>query len=94
MFTSNNGDRSGYRNVGVVITDGESNDRARTFREAVSNRNKGIEMISVGIGLKVCIRDLVQHHITFIWLWMSRFKYYIMSINISEENQTDHISGI
>lgn len=54
MFTSANGDRPTYRNVGIVLTDGESNDRARTFKEAVANRNKNIEMISIGIGLKVC----------------------------------------
>lgn len=56
MFTSSHGDRRNSRNVGIVLTDGESNDRAKTFREAVANRNKNIEMISIGVGLKVCIK--------------------------------------
>jgi len=56
MFTSSHGDRPNNRNVGIVLTDGESNDRAKTFREAVANRNKNIEMIAIGVGLKVCIK--------------------------------------
>ncbi len=55
MYTEPMGDRPGVRNVGIVITDGESNDRDQTFVEAVLSRNEGIELIAVAIDIKVSI---------------------------------------
>ena len=40
MFNQNNGDRADVRNVGVFFTDGQSNDRSATFREAVNTRRQ------------------------------------------------------
>lgn len=51
MFTSANGDRTNARNIGIVMTDGMSNDRAATFREAVLSRGTGNTLLAVGIGL-------------------------------------------
>ena len=52
MFTPNNGDIKKAKNVGVIITDGKSNDRAYTLREARYARNSGdgITLLVVAIG--------------------------------------------
>ena len=52
MFKDPNGDRVGSRNVGIIITDGESNDRTETFQMAVEARKNGIELIAVGVNIK------------------------------------------
>lgn len=54
QFSPQGGDRSQIRNVGIIITDGESNDRVSTFAKAVEARNQGIDLIAVGINIKVC----------------------------------------
>lgn len=50
MFTSPNGDRRNSPNIGIVITDGKSNDRSATLREASQAQTEGIVMIAVGVG--------------------------------------------
>ncbi|ELT92983.1 hypothetical protein CAPTEDRAFT_220507 [Capitella teleta] len=52
QFSPQGGDRSQIRNVGIIITDGESNDRVSTFAKAVEARNQGIDLIAVGINIK------------------------------------------
>ena len=52
MFTEQNGDRPEARNVGIFITDGKSNDRQSTFNEAVSTRNEGVTLMTVGVGIE------------------------------------------
>ena len=53
LFTTSRGDRESVRDVGIVITDGRSNDKQKTFEEAVKNREAGIQMLSVAINLQV-----------------------------------------
>ncbi len=43
---------SGSRNVAIIITDGESDDRKETFDMAVQARRNAIEIISVGVNIK------------------------------------------
>jgi len=53
-FTSANGDRSGVRNVMVVVSDGLSNVNSyRTIPEADAARQNGIEIFSASIGTSV-----------------------------------------
>ena len=49
MFNATNGDRPGVPNIGVVITDGASNDQEKTASEAQSARDAGILLLAVGI---------------------------------------------
>ncbi|KAI0210897.1 Collagen alpha-5(VI) chain [Lamellibrachia satsuma] len=50
IFTSDRGDRSNVPNIGVVITDGRSNDRAATILAATIARKQGMTLITVGVG--------------------------------------------
>ena len=51
VFTSNRGDRSGVRNVAVVVSDGNSNVAAhRTIPEAEAARQHGVELFAVAVG--------------------------------------------
>ena len=52
MFKDQYGDRPGFRNVAIVITDGESNDRKETFQMAVEARKNDIEIIAIGVNMK------------------------------------------
>ena len=52
MFDVSRGNRLGVRDIGLVITDGESNDRAQTFVEAVETRDQDITLLAVGLALK------------------------------------------
>jgi collagen type VI alpha len=49
-FVSNLGDRSNVDNIGVVMTDGRSNDEVATWTEAMAARAGGIQMLGVGVG--------------------------------------------
>lgn len=51
MFRSETGDRPNIQNIGILITDGKSASKEATFKEAVSNRQAGIHMISIGVGV-------------------------------------------
>ena len=53
MFTSRNGDRSGFPNIGVIVTDGESNDRQSTFEQSVLLREEETTLLVVSIAIKV-----------------------------------------
>ena len=53
VFTSGRGDRSGVANIGVVITDGRSNDKAKTIQSAMNARKQGMELLTVGVGNNV-----------------------------------------
>jgi len=51
VFTQARGDRSGVKNVMVVVTDGLSTVQpANTLPQAATARSKGIEIFSIGIG--------------------------------------------
>lgn len=51
VFSFSRGDRSGVRNVAILISDGQSNiNEYNTVREAEQARNAGIEIFSVASG--------------------------------------------
>ena len=51
MFTVDRGDRGSAPNIGVVVTDGESNrDKGKTIPYADEAKLAGITMIAVGVG--------------------------------------------
>jgi hypothetical protein len=50
MFDEQRGDRPGVKNVGLVFLDGKTDDKDATWKEAIKNRDQGIEMLAVGIG--------------------------------------------
>ena len=52
MFDDQFGDRQNVRNVGLVISDGHSNDRHITQTEAQLTRAEGVTLLSVGVGMK------------------------------------------
>ena len=52
IFRQSLGDRSDVKNVGLLISDGHSDNRQRTQSEAERNRGAGINMLSVGVGLR------------------------------------------
>lgn len=49
VYTSQNGERSGVRNIAIVITDGKSTGPAATVAAASNVRAKNIELYSIGI---------------------------------------------
>ena len=60
LFTPARGDRPEVPNIGVVITDGESNrDADRTIPEANLAKSDGIVMFSLGIGREISMDELV-----------------------------------
>ena len=44
------GDQSNVPNVGIVITDGRSNNPRDTWAQAISTRNQNIDLIAIGVG--------------------------------------------
>lgn len=50
--TAVNGDRPGVRNIGIVISDGQSTDRDATATEATAMIPEGITMIALGVDVK------------------------------------------
>ena len=52
MFSSQNGDRPDYPNIGLLITDGRSSNTKETFDQAVSSRLQGIDLLSIGVKVK------------------------------------------
>ncbi|KAL8577058.1 hypothetical protein ACOMHN_049918 [Nucella lapillus] len=58
MFTSGNGDRSSVTNIGVVMSDGVSNDGSYTATQASYARNAGITLFSIGIGSFIPLSEL------------------------------------
>lgn len=59
VFNGNRGDRPGVMNIGIVITDGESNvDEQFTIPNADRAKGLGIHMISVGVTNQVNLQEL------------------------------------
>ncbi|CAC5419109.1 COL6A [Mytilus coruscus] len=50
MFTQANGDRPGIPNIGIVITDGRSNNPPNTANEAKNLHKQNVDVFAVGIG--------------------------------------------
>ena len=59
IFTSNRGDRSDVPNIGVVITDGRSNDRTATILAASNARKQDMTLITVGVGANLDDSELL-----------------------------------
>ena len=53
MFDKSGSQRDKFRKVGILITDGESNNREDTFQEAVTTRGENITLLSVAVDIKV-----------------------------------------
>ena len=52
MFDRSFGDRNGIKNVGIVISDGHSNDRHSTQAEAQLTRSDDITLLTIGVGME------------------------------------------
>ena len=64
MFTSGNGDRNNARNVAFLITDGQSNNREDTMREAKQLKDKGIHLFVAGVGESFSLSFLLNQNLT------------------------------
>ena len=49
VFTANNGDRPDVNNVGIIITDGQSQDRQATATAALALKKAGVRMFAIGL---------------------------------------------
>ena len=58
MFTPSAGDRTDYPNMALIITDGESNNKEATLREATLAKTAGIQLLTVGIGSWLDMNEL------------------------------------
>lgn len=56
MFTQMGGDRNNARNVAFLITDGQSNNREETMKEAKTLKDKGIDLFVAGIGKTIFVQ--------------------------------------
>ena len=52
MFIESNGDRPNVRNIGVILTDGESTDSRYVSQEAERAKLNGIHVFGIGVGLR------------------------------------------
>lgn len=48
MFTEDNGDRPNFPNIGLVVTDGRSNNKTETYMAAMQLKATGIKVMVVG----------------------------------------------
>ncbi|XP_013415045.2 cartilage matrix protein-like [Lingula anatina] len=58
LFSDKNGARPGAIKIGIVITDGQSNDMYRTTYESKNARDRGITMFAIGIGNGIKVTEL------------------------------------
>lgn len=58
MFNQANGDRPGVPNIGIIITDGNSNRPDDTMAQAQAARSAGITLFSVGVGSGISRTEL------------------------------------
>jgi len=49
VFSPDNGDRPDVNNVGIVITDGQSDNRSATAEEALAAKEAGVRMYAIGL---------------------------------------------
>ena len=50
VFTRQNGDRPDLKNIGIILTDGGSNDFKETLEESLMAREAGITVVSISVG--------------------------------------------
>jgi hypothetical protein len=50
MFSTSNGARSGVQQIGVIISNANSNNRQTTLSEADLTRRAGIDLVTVAVG--------------------------------------------
>ncbi|XP_063402487.1 zonadhesin-like [Mytilus trossulus] len=58
VLTEANGDRPGYPNIGIVITDGKSNYPKKTREEMIHMKEDGVMMFAIGIGSSINQEEL------------------------------------
>lgn len=58
VLTEANGDRPGYPNIGIVITDGKSNYPRKTKEEMIHMKEDGVMMFAIGIGSSINQEEL------------------------------------
>ncbi len=56
-MVASNGDRNGIRNIGIVVSDGQSSDRDATKQEATAMLPEDITLISLGVNVKGLLSD-------------------------------------
>ena len=61
MFTEHNGARDGVPRIGIVLTDGRSNDPVFTMQEAVKTHAQDIVLMALGVG-----DDISRYELTSI----------------------------
>lgn len=57
-FTSRHGDRTDAPNIAVIITDGQSNNRQATIKEANLLHSRGITTVAIGVGSGINLSEL------------------------------------
>jgi hypothetical protein len=58
MFTSSHGDRSGVKNVLVLVTDGASDNKEATLEAAREARKRGIHIFVVAVGNWLDVQEI------------------------------------
>jgi len=58
VFKEEAGDRPDVNNVGIVITDGQSDDRQATTLEAMAAKDAGIRMFAIGLTNEIDATEL------------------------------------
>ena len=58
MFTERNGARDGVPQIGIVLTDGHSNDPWLTMEESMATKEAGITLFAVGVGMDLSRYEL------------------------------------
>ena len=58
VFTPNNGDRPDVNNVGIIITDGQSQNREATATAALALKAAGVRMFAIGLTDKIHASEL------------------------------------
>ena len=59
VFSPDNGDRPDVNNVGIVITDGQSDDNQATAAEALQAKAAGIRMFAIGLTNEIQASELM-----------------------------------
>jgi len=58
VFNSANGDRPDVNNVGIVVTDGQSDNASATASEALAAKDAGVRMFAIGLTNEIDAQEL------------------------------------
>lgn len=84
MFSDGNGDRRNVFNIAVILTDGASNNKDETLKQAFEAKKKGIHVIVVAIGSWTDNEELIG---------MSTFPYEKNVVRVNNVAALDTIRG-